>query len=109
MIFPLNPEYVVWEVVELARLQMCEVLRVPTSAMEAKLELAAEKLSPEFMVDANVCKGVSTDDIRFVMEEIYKQCKEELEVRLDGVKQTRDAVLKELFCESEENTSSAQT
>lgn len=95
MIFLLNKEYVVWEVVELARLHMCEVLRVPTIAVEAKLELANEKLSPEFLVDAEMCEGVTTESIKEVVEEVYKECKEEMLVRLHGVTKTRADVLKE--------------
>lgn len=104
MIFLLNKEYVVWEVVELARLHMCEVLRVPTSAIEAKLELANAKLSPEFLVDAEQCKGVTKEQIRDVMGEIYAECKEELQVRLYGVNKTRDDVLREQHCEPKENS-----
>lgn len=105
MIFLLNKEYVVWEVVELARLHMCEVLKVPTSAIEAKVELANEKLSPEFNVDVDQCHGVSVDDVREVMGEVYKECREEMEVRLYGVGKTRDEVLRELRCESKADTS----
>jgi len=96
MIFTLNKEYVFWEVVELARLQMCEVLKVPTSAIEAKLDLGIGVISPEFLVDADQCKGVTPEGIRAVLESVYAQCKEELEVRLDGVVKTRDMVIQEM-------------
>jgi hypothetical protein len=107
MIFLLNREQVVWEIVELSRLHMCEVLRVPTAAIEAKVELANEKLSPEFLVDADQCKGVTKEQIREVMGDIYAECKAELDVRLYGLTKTRESVLRELRCESEENAGQA--
>ncbi len=93
MIFLLNPEYVVWEVVELARLQICEVLKVPTEKVEAKIDLADGKLSPEFLIDADDVEGVTPDEIREVMRNIYADCKEEMESRLAGISKRREDVL----------------
>lgn len=96
MIFLLNPEYVVWEVVELARLQICEVLKVPTSKVEATIDLADGRMSPEFLVDADDVDGVTLDEIREVMRHVYADCKEEMESRLEGVTKRREDVLVEL-------------
>ena len=93
MIFLLNREYVMWEVVELARLHICEVLRLSTAEVEATLDLAGDKLSPEFQVDLDACKGITPDEIREVMRRVYADCKEEAEIRLKGVTQTRSEVM----------------
>jgi len=107
MIFLLNKPYVVWECVELARLHMCEVLRVPPSAIIACLELSHAKLSPEFQVDAEQCKGVSPDQIREVMGDVYGQVKDELKTRLYGLDRTREDVMRELHRDPKEDAGSA--
>lgn len=92
MIFLLNREYVVWEVVELTRLHICEVLRLTTDKVEAKIDLAGDTLSPEFQVDLADCPGVTPEQIKDVMRHTYADCKEELERRLGGLPQTRAQV-----------------
>lgn len=107
MIFIINREYILWEVVELARLHMCEVLKVPPAAIEAKLELSDEKLSPEFLIDADLCKGVSNVDIRQVMERIYKDCKAEMESRLAMADYTRKQYLEKFVWDGQEEKEAA--
>ena len=104
MIFLLNPEYVMWEIVEMARLQICEVLKVPKSKVQAKLDLADEKLSPEFTLDLDDVEGVTADEVREVMKNIYQDCKAEAEVRLAGVLDRRQDVLRKLRGEEEEKS-----
>lgn len=96
MIFLLNPEYVVWEVVEMARIQICEVLKVSTGKVEATIDLADGKLSPEFLVDMDYVEGITPDEVREVMRHIYADCKEEMKSRLKGVTKSREDVLIEL-------------
>lgn len=93
MIFLLNSEYVLWEIVELARLHMCEVLKVPLKAIEAKLELNNDTLNPEFTVDADYCKGVEPGEIRQVIETVYIDCKQELYERMKDLNLTREGYL----------------
>lgn len=93
MIFLLNREHIVWEAVELARLHMCEVLRVPREKVVAKVDLAGETLSPEFLIDMDDCEGVTPDQIRDVMRHTYLDCKDEMETRLKGAAQSRARVL----------------
>ncbi len=109
MIFILNREYVLWEIVELARLHMCDVLRVPPNAIEASLELDTDngKLSPEFQVDADLCKGVSKNDIRDVMGKVYADCKKEMEERLKLCDLTRQQYLEKFVWNDEEETQTA--
>lgn len=92
MIFLLNREFVVWEVVELTRLHICEVLRLTTDQVEAEIDLAGDTLSPEFRVDLDACLGVTPEQIRDVMRHTYADCKEEMERRLEGLSYTRDRV-----------------
>lgn len=96
MIFLLNGEYVMWEVVELSRLHICEVLQISTGKVEAKIDLADAKLSPEFTLNLDDVKGVTADEVREVMKSVYLDCKAEAEVRLAGIKKTREDVLREL-------------
>lgn len=103
MIFALTKDYVVWEVLELARLQMAEVLHVDPSVIEASADLGNEKLQPNFQLPLEAAKGLTPDEIRQVMAGIYQECKEELNVRLAGVMLTRDEVLRgESSCEEAE-------
>jgi hypothetical protein len=92
MIFLLNREYVVWEVVELTRLHICEVLCLSPDKVEAKIDLAGDTLSPEFGVDLDDCPGVTPEQIKDVMRYTYADCKEEMERRLEGLSQTRAQV-----------------
>ena len=93
MIFLLNREYVVWETVELARLHICEVLRLSTGQVKATIDLAGDKLSPEFLVDLDACEGITPDEIKEVMRHAYNDCKEEATTRLKGITQTREQTL----------------
>ncbi len=102
MIFLLNSEYVLWEIVELARLQMCEVLKVPAAAIEAKLELNDDVLNPEFLVDADLCKGVEPEEIRQVLQTVYTDCKQELYERLKDLDLTRSQYLEKYVWNGEE-------
>lgn len=101
MIFLLNREYVLWEIVELARLHMAEVLKVPASAIEAELDLGKEVLSPEFRIDADLCKGVTAEEIKAVMSAVYADCKVELYTRFIGINMTRKEYL-ERYCWNDE-------
>jgi hypothetical protein len=93
MIFLLNREHVLGEVMELARLHICEVLKLRPDQVEATLDLAGGTISPEFQVDLDDCPGISPDEIREVMRHAYADCKEEALVRLKGIEQTREQVL----------------
>ncbi len=111
MIFILNREYVVWEVVELARLHMCEVLKVPPTAIEATLELNPDSgtLSPEFQIDADLCAGVKKNDIRKVMEKVYEDCKREMLERLEMCEFSRKQYLEKFVWNDEEQGTEAST
>ncbi len=109
MIFILNSEYVLWEIVELARLHMCEVLKVPTSAIEAKMELNDEVMNPEFLVDADQCEGVNHAEIRQVLETVYTDCKQELYERLKDLNLTRSQYLEKYVWNAEEEEQSADS
>lgn len=104
MIFLLNREYILWEVVELARLHMCEVLRVPPAAIDAEIELHGESLSPVFRVDADECSGVDKNEIRKVMGAVYADCRRELEDRLAVAGYTRREYLERFVWNGEEAT-----
>lgn len=98
MIFILNKEYVAWEVVELTRLHICEILRVPTTKIHAKIDVSDGKLIPEFQVEADelVDEGIDVDKIREVIKHAYLECKEEMCVRLHGITKTRADVMKDI-------------
>jgi hypothetical protein len=109
MIFLFNKTYVIWEVIELARLHICEVLRIPPSAVEAKINMDNSGISPEFNVSMEACEGAQPEQIREVIESIYQDCKEEMHLRLVGVSRTRDDVLRELRCEPQERASNSDS
>ena len=93
MIFLINREYVLWEVVEMARLQIAEILKVPASKVAAQVDLSAGLVSPNFEVPLDECEGLTPDAVRDVMAQVYADCKHDLEIRLKGTSQTRASVL----------------
>ena len=89
MIVLLNKERVVYEVVELARLKMAGIMRVPSSAVEAKIELKGGLLSPTFAIDREQAKGLKSEQMRDVMSTVYTNLKAELKSRLNGLEERR--------------------
>jgi len=85
MIFLLNQERVVYEVVELARLKMVGVLQVPSSAVEASLEMKDGKLVPSFGVNMADAEGVSEEQAKEVMRLAYVTLKDEMTLRMEGL------------------------
>ena len=101
MIFLLNRDYVFYEVLDLARHHICEVLKVPLSAIEVKIHKRGGTLSPEFLVDSDQADGVEPKQIRELMKSVYKDLKHEMEERFGGLRWTREEYL-ERFRNGEE-------
>ena len=93
MIFLLNRERVLLEVVELARLKIAGVLMVPSRAVTARLEMKSGSLVPVFDVDAEQAKGPSREELREVIATVYGETTVELSGRLAGLEMSRHEVL----------------
>jgi hypothetical protein len=92
LIFLLNRERVLLEVVELARLKIAGVLRVPAEAVSAHLERKDDKASPVFDISMDEAKGLTQDMVREVIASVYAETSMELANRLAGLSETRRAL-----------------
>lgn len=89
MIFLINRERVLLEVVELARLKIAALLDLPAQAVAARMELEAGKVSPVFEVASGHARERSEGHIRDVVASVYARTMEEYAARLEGLEMTR--------------------
>ena len=75
--FGIDREYILWECVLVAHFHICEVLRVRTGDVEAKINRIGDKLQPEFVVDLDKAKGVTAEEVLEVIQQINADCKAE--------------------------------
>jgi hypothetical protein len=89
VIFLLNRERVLLEVVELARLKIAALLKLPGPAVSARIELKAGRLSPVFEVASDMARGLSEVDVREAIASVREGTRAELTTRLEGLQITR--------------------
>ena len=86
----LNKEVVAAEIMELARLKISAMLRVPIEAVHARWEHKEGKApTPAFDVDQSQVKDMKEDDIRQAMGATWRWLKDSLKERLEGLAQHR--------------------
>jgi hypothetical protein len=93
MIFLLNRERVLVEVVELARLKIAGLLRVPASSVTARLDLKDGKVSPVFEVETKEALGIPQAAVQEVIASIYAETMTEFAARMEGLRMTRREML----------------
>jgi hypothetical protein len=89
MIFLLNRERVLLEVIQLARLKIASLLNVPAQAVAARMELKAGMVSPVFEVSPDETKEFSEEAVRNAIASVYDRVMDECATRLDGLQMTR--------------------
>jgi len=90
MIFLLNRERVIMEVLEIARFKISKALGVSPRDVKTRVEIQNGKLSPVF----DVAKGnlnATEDEVREAVASIYAGITTELAERLEGLQSTRSA------------------
>jgi hypothetical protein len=85
----LNREGVAAEVLELARVRIMGLLKVPDPAVKARWELKDDKATPAFDVDLAYVEEMSEDEIREAMGYAWRWVKGALHERLEGLEQRR--------------------
>jgi hypothetical protein len=89
VIFLLNRERVLLEVLELARLKIASLLNVPAQAVAARMELNAGKVSPVFEVRSDEAQELSEEAVGEAIASVYSRIMEEYAIRLDGLQTTK--------------------
>ena len=85
----LNKERVAAEVMELARIKIAVMLKVPIEEVAARWEHKDGKMVPAFDVDPAKIKDMSEDAIRQSMGAVWRWLKDSLAERLADLEQTR--------------------
>jgi hypothetical protein len=85
----LNRERVFSEIMELARIKISSLLKVPIEEVEVKWEHKDGKMIPSFSVDPTKIKNMSEDAIKQAMGAVWRWLKDSLSERLGGLEKTR--------------------
>lgn len=86
MIFLYNRERVMFEIAQLATLQISDVLKVDPSVVTPKVEMAGGKPALAFDVDMDSCEGVEESEVKEVLASVYHEVKDELNRRLSDLR-----------------------
>ncbi len=90
MIFLLNRERVLSEVMELARLRIAGALKVDPDKVEAKVEVDGAKLMPNFSADVETSGALEVDYLQKTMADTWLTvAKPQLVERLAGLSEGR--------------------
>lgn len=89
MIFLLNPERVLLESLEMARLKIAAKAEVVPEKVSARLEVKDNKLLPVFAIQGAVAGAWEKSYTEQVMREIWKEIQPELVIRLRGLLEVR--------------------
>lgn len=96
MIFLINHERVIYEILELARLKISGILKVPPDAIRVSVEVEDGKLCPNVEIDPSQVEGVTPVQVRSVISTIYDRLKIDLRVRLTAMKRKRESYLPDM-------------
>lgn len=98
MLVLINKQTVMTEVLELSRLRIANVLRIPLISVQAQWETnTSGQVVPNFIVEFPDTPDITKSQVREVIKTVYQNCKAELRERLDGLKDQRPEKRKELF------------
>jgi hypothetical protein len=89
MIFLLNRERILLEVVELARLKIAALLDVDPARVTTRIELNEGKVSPVFEVASEGAEELAEGRVRDVVAAVYSRTMTEYTARLEGLQMTR--------------------
>lgn len=59
------------EVIELFRLRLCSILKVPESAVNCRVTVKDGKMMPEVDVDLDAAKGVEAEQVKAVIQSVW--------------------------------------
>ena len=88
-LYLLTRETVIIECIELARMKIAGVLKVPLESVTAKVSVRKGRVSPEFQVGMGDAVGVTEDQIREVVGSVYRWVKAEMGQRMEGLRYYR--------------------
>jgi hypothetical protein len=98
MLVLINKQRVMAEALELSRMKIAGILRIPLMSIQAQWETnTSGQVVPNFIVEFPETPGITKSQVRQVIKSVYDNLRNELRERLTGLKSQRPERRKELF------------